>query len=70
MENRGVNNANEVREVIQDRLRHFKDTGLGDHDNRPGPLPSTATTVLAALRELDHEARALREAVTQTSAKA
>jgi membrane protein YdbS with pleckstrin-like domain len=61
---RGVNNANEVRQVIQDRLRHFKDTGLGDHDDRTTAASSTATAVLAALRELDHEARALRETVT------
>lgn len=60
---RGVNNANEVREVIQERLRHFKDTGLGDHDDRPTTAFPTATAVLAALRELDHEARALRETV-------
>jgi membrane protein YdbS with pleckstrin-like domain len=62
---RGVNNASEVREVIQDRLRQFKDTGLGDHDDRPATSPSTATAVLAALRELNHEARALRETVTR-----
>jgi len=65
---RGVNNANEVREVIQDRLRHFKDTGLGDHDDRPAAARSTATAVLAALRELDYEARALRETVTRGQA--
>ena len=61
---RGVNNASEVREVIQDRLRTFKDTGLGDHDDRPTVEPSTTTAILAALRELDHEARALRETAT------
>jgi membrane protein YdbS with pleckstrin-like domain len=68
---RGVNNAGEVRQVIQDRLRHFKDTGLGDHDdNRPAPAPSSAPGVLVALRDLDHEARALRETVTRLNAKA
>jgi membrane protein YdbS with pleckstrin-like domain len=60
---RGVNNASEVRKVIQDRLRHFKDTGLGDHDDRP----YLASAVIAALRDLDHEARALRETVTRMS---
>jgi membrane protein YdbS with pleckstrin-like domain len=29
---RGIDNADEVRLVIQDRLRHFKDSGLGDHE--------------------------------------
>jgi uncharacterized membrane protein YdbT with pleckstrin-like domain len=62
---RGVNNASEVREVIQDRLRHFKDTGLGDHDDRSATAPSSTPAVLAALRDLDHEARALRETVTR-----
>jgi membrane protein YdbS with pleckstrin-like domain len=66
---RGVNNAAEVRQVIQDRLRQFKDTGLGDHDDRPAAAPSSATAVLAALRDLDHEARALRETVTRLSAE-
>lgn len=62
---RGVNNANEVREVIQDRLRHYKDTGLGDHDEPPAVVPSSTNAVLNALRELDHEASALREAATR-----
>src|SRR5258707_96497 len=29
---RGVDNANEVRELIQHRLRRLKDSGLGDHE--------------------------------------
>jgi membrane protein YdbS with pleckstrin-like domain len=64
---RGVNNASEVRQVIQERLGQFKDTGLGDHDDRLAAPPSSAPAVLAALRELDHEARALRETVTRLS---
>jgi uncharacterized membrane protein YdbT with pleckstrin-like domain len=66
---RGVNNASEVRQVIQDRLRQFKDTGLGDHDDRPTAPPSSATAVLAALRDLDDEARALRETARRLSAE-
>jgi len=62
---RGVNNAPEVRQVIQDRLRQFKDTGLGDHDDQAAAASSSASTTLAALRELEHEARALRETVTR-----
>ena len=66
---RGVNNASEVRQVIQDRLHQFKDTGLGDHDDRPALTHST-TAVIAALRDLDREAHALRETVTRLSANA
>jgi membrane protein YdbS with pleckstrin-like domain len=65
---RGVNNASEVRQVIQDRLRQFKDTGLGDQDDRPTAIPSSAPAIIAALRDLDHEARALRETVTRPNA--
>jgi len=67
---RGVNNANEVRELIQQRLRLLKDSGLGDHEEvlRPG-LPGGAVvglpaspSLLAALREVHAEARGLRHA--------
>ncbi len=67
---RGIDNASEVRELIQQRLRLLKDSGLGDHEelSRPGlarvPVagvpPSGA--LLAALREVHVEARALRQA--------
>ena len=69
---RGVNNASEVRQVIQDRLRQFKDTGLGDGDDHPvaaTPAFCAAPAILTALRELDHEARALRETVMRLSAQ-
>jgi membrane protein YdbS with pleckstrin-like domain len=62
---RGVNNADEVRQVIQERQRQFKDTGLGDHDDRPAAAPASTNAILAALRDLDHEARALHNAVTR-----
>lgn len=63
---RGINNTEEVRNLIQERLRRLKDAGLGDHDDahqitaRPtAPRPS----VLAALREVHAESVALRRAV-------
>jgi membrane protein YdbS with pleckstrin-like domain len=67
---RGVNNAGEVRELIQQRLRLLKDSGLGDHEelsrpeSAPGPLASVAVSgsLLAALREVYSEAQALRQA--------
>ena len=67
---RGVNNAAEIRELINSRLRELKDTGLGDQDDaRPAPLRPTAAVSLAQpLREVLQEAHALREAVARTSA--
>lgn len=62
----GINNANEVRQLIQERLRHLKDAGLGD------PTPSTTAPasrsvatpdVLSLLREIYGEAAALRQTV-------
>jgi membrane protein YdbS with pleckstrin-like domain len=65
---RGVNNANEVRELIQQRLRHFKDSGLGDHEEFTASMKPPATSHLVpVLRELCAEARALRETVSGQS---
>ena len=61
---RGVNNADEVRAVIQERLRQFKDSGLGDHEDHPAAAPAPANAVLVVLREVEREARALRQTVT------
>jgi len=69
----GVDNAPEVRDLILARLRHFRETGLGDPDEvrhspsaanlSAAPTPN-ATTVendaLLAARELLEEARQLR----------
>jgi len=67
---RGVNNANEVRELIQQRLRQFKDAGLGDHED---PITETSMASLsvspdfmAALKALHTEATALRQTVART----
>lgn len=72
----GVDNAPEIRDLILERLRVFRETGLGDPDepvaSAPPPLsaagpastaPASADT-LAAARELLAEARALRAAVS------
>jgi membrane protein YdbS with pleckstrin-like domain len=67
---RGINNASEVRELIQQRLRHLKDSGLGDHEELAPPVcaaaPMSAVPVseafLAALRQVRAEAGALRQA--------
>ncbi len=61
---RGVNNANEIRQLIQDRLRRLKDSGLGDHEERiENPRSAAARPELvAALRAVAAEASALRAA--------
>ena len=64
---RGVNNAGEVRELIQQRLRQFKDAGLGDHEDRTVTASSVSVPLspdfIAALKALHEEATALRQTV-------
>lgn len=61
----GVDNAAEIRDLIAERLRQFRQTGLGDPDEKSAPekaAPCTrgAEDELAAARELLAEARNLR----------
>ena len=69
----GVDNAHEIRDLIQERLRLFRHAGLGDPDERAARdganlaalnAPRTASQALAAARELLGEARALRATIT------
>lgn len=63
---RGVNNANEIKELMQLRLRQLKDSGLGDHDDPVAPpMRAVSSDVLAALREVRVEAEALRIAASR-----
>ncbi|MDQ5978105.1 MAG: hypothetical protein QG602_1077 [Verrucomicrobiota bacterium] len=61
-----VTNANEIRDLILERLRRFRESGLGDPDEKRTPVPSPLPTVsgdsdlLTAAKELAAEARALR----------
>lgn len=66
---RAVDNGEQVRDLILDRLRRLRDAGLGDPDDRHAPAaPPTArngadvAALTAAARELLDEARALRAA--------
>jgi uncharacterized membrane protein YdbT with pleckstrin-like domain len=60
---RGVDNAEEIRDVIAQRVRLHRDAGLGDPDE-PAPLPEPSDAdVLAAARELRDEVRGLRKAL-------
>ena len=64
---RGVDNAAEIRELITERLRELKDSGLGDRDEttavKPQAVASRRPDVIRALRELGVEASALRKTV-------
>jgi len=64
---RGVEDANQVRELIQARLHQLKDSGLGDHEELPHPLPAPSPDFLAALRAVHAEAASLRTAVSKLS---
>jgi len=63
---RGISNAGEVRELIQQRLRLLKGAGLGDQEDLWHPASGPASGVraspglLTVLREVHAEARALR----------
>ena len=69
---RGVNNANEIREVMQQRLKQLKDSGLGDHEELAAAQTAAPLSpdFLAALREVGTEAAALREAAARRAQSA
>jgi uncharacterized membrane protein YdbT with pleckstrin-like domain len=65
---RGIDNAQEVRTLIQDRLRHLKDAGLGDHeDTHAAARSNDKMEYLQALREVLAEAGALKDRVLRQS---
>ena len=59
---RGVENAEEIRDAIKERVRVHRDAGLGDPDEPAPGLP--APNARAAALELRDEMRALRRALT------
>lgn len=61
----GVDNAQEIRDLILERLRRYRTAGLGDPDDHRDHVPAAPAggDVLAATRELAAEARALRAAL-------
>ena len=64
---RDVENADLIRDLIVDRLRQFRETGLGDAEPRARPgareEPAISAFTLDAARELAEEARGFRHAV-------
>ena len=69
---RGVNNAAEIRDVINQRLREMKDSGLGDRDDHAPqslpPLQPISASLVGPLRAVLQEATALREAAARAGA--
>ena len=69
---RGVNNAAEIRDLINMRLRELKDSGLGDQDEHASSplaaLQPLAASLMEPLHAVLEEATALRETVARTSA--
>lgn len=68
---RGVENATEIRDLMLERLRRWRDTGLGDPDEAPAedavsarPLAAT-DALLAAARCVLAEAQTLRKVVSR-----
>lgn len=59
----GVDNAEEIRAVIADRVRQYRDAGLGDPDDPEPAQPIASGGALAAARELRREASLLRRAL-------
>lgn len=63
----GVDNAPEIRDLILERLRRFRATGLGDPDDaRDHRSPTAVSGALEAAREALAEARALRRTAART----
>lgn len=60
----GIDNAPEIRDMMLERLRRLRDTGLGDPDEHEAAEPPAAreseAPVLAAAHELLRESQALR----------
>lgn len=55
---KGVSNANDIRDLIVERLRQYRDSGLGEH---AAPHVATADQAIEAAQQVLVEARALRE---------
>jgi uncharacterized membrane protein YdbT with pleckstrin-like domain len=65
---RGIDNANDVRQLIQARLQHLKDSGLGDPDDRHPPASegrSSHAELAGPLREVLAEIVGLRRALAE-----
>jgi membrane protein YdbS with pleckstrin-like domain len=64
----GVDNAAAIKQMIQDRLRGIKDTGLGDTDDVSESADADDADLAGAVRGLIDEARALAVATNRFAA--
>lgn len=55
----GVDNAAQIRDLIRDRVRLYRDAGLGDADDAPA-LPDREPDLIGAIAALREETEALR----------
>ena len=60
---RGVDNAEEIRDLLREGVRRQRDSGLGDPDE-PEPAAESGDDAISAAAELLDEARRLRSAVS------
>ncbi len=69
---RGVDNAEEIRQLILDRLKRLKTSGLGDADEDAptDDAPSSDADVAAILKEIRQEAALFRRAAERSGAGA
>ena len=68
----GIDNAPQVKELMQERLRLLRDSGLGDPEEGSGVVlgvPQSHHEALVAARELLQEAKRLRLLLTETPAR-
>jgi len=69
---RGIENAQQVRDLMLERLKSYRDAGLGDHDESQGPSvapPLPPSPALASvISELASEAAGLRRAAETLAA--
>lgn len=68
---RGVENAEEIRRILRDRLNKQKDSGLGDHDDQHVLAPSTAPLsedLVECLNDVWREAHEYRKTLERFAA--
>ena len=69
---RGVDNAEEIRDIMRERLRNYRDSGLGDtdesHDEAAPISAPPPSDLVPALRALLNEMRAFRASADALSA--
>jgi membrane protein YdbS with pleckstrin-like domain len=64
---RGVDNAEEIRDLVRERMRRVRDAGLGDPDDAHAEAEAAPVSLDDAVRELVRESGALRQAVARTA---